>query len=174
MPIVNNLFEKYKNTKFFLETGSHVGLGIKKAMDAKFENIYSIELAPHYYQHCVNLFKNNPNIHLYEGDSEDLLEGIISNINEPITFWLDGHYSGANTAFGRHECPLMRELEIIKNHPIKTHTIIIDDLRVWVKPHFDFDRDDILEFLMTINPNYTITYEDGHIKDDIMVAYIKK
>lgn len=172
MPIVNNLFEKYKNTQYFFETGSHIGEGIQKAINAGFTHIMSTELAPRYHNYCVNRFTNNKNVHLYLGDTEDMMENLISKINEPITFWLDGHNSGGDTAWGKHESPLMQELEIIKRHPIKTHTIIIDDLRCWEKPHYDFDKQDIINFVKTINPDYRILYENGHVENDIMVAHI--
>lgn len=174
MPIKNNVFETYKTTEHFFESGTHVGDGVQRALDAGYTNIISVELAPHYHQSCVNRFKNNNFVHLYLGDTEDIMGELISHINEPITFWLDGHNSGYDTAWGYHESPLMQELEIIKKHPIKTHTLIIDDLRCWEKPHYDFDKEDILSFLKTINPDYEFTYEEGHIKDDILVAYIKK
>jgi hypothetical protein len=174
MPIVNNLFEKYKNTEYFFESGSHVGDGIQRALDAGFTNIISVELAPNYFYRCILRFKDNKNVNIQMGDTEDVLEKLISPINEPITFWLDGHNSGYDTAWGKHESPLMQELEIIKRHPIKTHTLIIDDLRCWEKPHYDFDKEDILSFVKSINPDYEIDYEDGHVHNDIMVAYIKK
>lgn len=173
MPIVNDVFNKYLNG-WFVESGTHVGEGVQRALNAGFKNIITVELAPHYYKHCVNRFQSNPDVHIYLGDTEDLLEGLISPINEPITFWLDGHNSGYDTAWGKHESPLMQELEIIKKHPIKTHTILIDDLRCWEKPHYEFDKNDIVDFLKSINPEYEIAYEDGHVKNDIVVAYIKK
>jgi len=108
------------------------------------------------------------------GDSEFILEDIISKINEPITFWLDGHFSGWDTVQGERNSPLMQELEIIKNHKIKTHTILIDDLRAWVKPVVDFDVNDITIKLKEINPSYIISYEDGHVDNDVMVVHIKK
>lgn len=171
MPIIDNLFEKYKNNDCFVESGSFLGDGIQKALDARFKKIVSIELSSIYYDHCVTRFKDNKNVNLYLGDSEDLLKNIISKINEPITFWLDGHNSGANTAFGKHESPLMQELNIIKKHPIRTHTIIIDDLRCWMKPHYEFDKDDIESFLKTINNEYILTFENGFIENDILVAH---
>lgn len=173
MPIVDNIFQKYKNTEWFFESGTHVGEGVQKALDAGFTNIISVELAPHYYNRCVMRFKDNDRVHLYLGDTEDLFKELIPKVQEPITFWLDGHNSGYDTTWGKHESPLMQELEIIKNHPIKTHTLIIDDLRCWEKPHYDFDKGDILTFVKSINPDYIITYENGHIENDILVAYIK-
>jgi hypothetical protein len=149
-----------------------MGEGIQRALNAGFKNIISVELGIKYYQKCYKKYVNNPYVHLYLGDTEDLLEGLISPINESITFWLDGHNSGHDTAWGKHESPLIQELEIIKRHPIKNHTILIDDMRCWKKPHYEFDENDILALLKSINPNYEITFEDGHIKDDIMVAYM--
>jgi hypothetical protein len=59
MPIINNLFEKYKNTEVFVESGSHVGEGIQRALDAGFTNIISVELAQNYYYHCIMRFNGN-------------------------------------------------------------------------------------------------------------------
>jgi len=173
MPIINNLFEKYKNTKYFFESGTHIGDGVQKALDAGFEKIISVELGQNYYDHCVSRFKNNEYVNLYLGDTEDLMESLISKINEPITFWLDGHNSGYDTAWGKHESPLIQELEIIKKHHMNTHTLIIDDLRCWEKPHYNFDKNDVIEFVLSINPNYEIIFEDGHVPNDILVAFIK-
>jgi hypothetical protein len=173
MPIIDNLFERYKNTDYFIESGSFTGNGIQRAIEAGFTHISSIELSQEYFKHCEMRFKNNSRVHLFLGDTEDVLEMIIAQITEPITFWLDGHYSGANTALGKHESPLMQELEIIKRHPVNIHTIMIDDLRCWKRPHYDFDTDNIIEFLKTINQNYEIVLEDGIEKNDILVAHIK-
>ena len=172
MPIKENIFQKFPNNYFF-ESGSHVGEGIQKALDAGFEKIISVELSPYYYNVCTTKFRNNPKVDLYLGDTEDLLGKIISKINSSITFWLDGHNSGGYTAWGKHESPLMQELEIIKTHSIKTHTLIIDDLRCWEKPHYEFDKQDIIDLIKSINPDYIIEYADGHIENDILVAYIK-
>jgi len=172
MPIINNLFERYKNTEYFVESGSFLGNGIQNAINAGFKYISSIELSPEFYYHCSEKFKNIENVKLFFGDTEDQLDDIISQINEPITFWLDGHNSGGPTACGKHESPLMQELEIIKKHSIKTHTIIIDDLRCWKKPQYDFDQKDVINFLKTINFEYKIVFEDGIEKNDIVVAHI--
>jgi len=173
MPIINNIFEKYKNNDCFFETGTHVGDGVQKALNAGFKNVISIELSEMYYNLCKYKFNNNKFVHLYLGDTEDIMWDLISKIYDPITFWLDGHNSGGNTAWGKHESPLMQELEIIKKHNIKNHTIIIDDLRCWEKPRYDFDKNDIISLVKIINPCYEIVYEDGHIPNDILVAYIK-
>lgn len=172
MPTRNNLFKKYINP-VFVETGSYMGSGIQEAHNAGFNKIYSIELSDFYYNLCVQKFMNNPNIHLIKGDSSEVLYDIIKDIDENITFWLDGHYSGGDTALGKMSSPLMSELEVIKNHKIKTHTIIIDDMRCWkISPEYDFCSDDIVKKLHEINNNYELIYEYGFVSNDILVATI--
>jgi hypothetical protein len=168
-----NIFKKYINN-FFIETGSYIGDGIQYAIEAGFKNIYSIELSDKYYNICKERYKNNENIHLIKGDTCDVLFDLIKDINEPITFWLDGHNSGGDTALGKYNNPLIQELEQIKQHHIKTHTIIIDDMNCWTDFNmYGFIKCDIVNKVMEINNNYNISYEYVAKEDDILVATIK-
>lgn len=166
----SNIFKKYKNS-FFVETGCHLGNGIKNALGAGFKYIYSIELSPMFYNKCRNKFAKNKNVVLVLGDSSEKLFSVIENIKEPITFWLDGHYSGGNTARGKYESPLIQELEQIKRHPINNHIIIIDDMREWVD-HNEFKHYDIYTALKEINKNYKFIREKGVVEKDILVAKV--
>jgi len=58
-----------------------------------------------------------------------MLPELLNNINEPVTIYLDAHYSGGTTAFGEEEVPLLFELEILKNRKYDD-IIIIDDCRL--------------------------------------------
>lgn len=173
MPSNTHVFSKYPN-HLFLETGSYLGSGIQQALDAGFKKIISIELSDKYFQICTNRFINNPDVKIIQGDSFKVLSEIIKDINEPITFWLDGHHSCGDTALGEYWAPLMQELDVIKEHPIKTHTILIDDMRCWESPNpvHGFYKEDIFNKLKEINPDYTFTFEDGGEKNDILVAHL--
>lgn len=76
---------------------------------------------------------------------------------------------------GKYECPILYELEIIKSSKINSHTIMIDDLRIfknqtmWGK---DIYIEDIEEKLKLINSSYKFLYEDGWEKNDILIAKI--
>lgn len=169
MPASKEIFQKYPNP-VFIETGSYHGDGIQLALDAGFKNIYSIELGWKLYNLCVERFKDNPDVHLILGDSGKILRDLLDIIKEPVTFWLDGHYSGGSTALGDIDSPLMQELETIGNHLIKNHTLIIDDIRCWTINSHGFDKMVIMKKILTINPDYIFIFENGCIENDILIA----
>ncbi len=163
------IFAKYPNI-YFIETGSYHGDGIQKALDAGFPQIFSIEVAPRYVEHCHKRFANNNRVTLLLGDSTNVLPQLLTQISSPATFWLDGHYSWG-TARGDLNSPILEELEAIRQHPIKTHTILIDDIRLLGTIDFDFlELDDIIKKLLEINPHYKIHFENGFIPNDVLVA----
>jgi hypothetical protein len=172
MPATANLFKKFLK-RVFIETGSYRGDGIQLALDAGFEQVYSIELGIDLYINCTYRFAGIDKVHLLNGDSAVTLPSLLNDIDEPVTFWLDGHYSGGDTVLGSCNSPLLQELEAIKNHKIKTHTIMIDDLRCWVKEVHGFNTNDLIQKLEEINPDYSFDFEDGHVAKDILVAWMK-
>lgn len=115
-------------TKHYIETGTYLGDGIKTVL-TNYETIHSIELSKKWYDYNVEQFKSNNNVNMYFGDSKKILPELLNNINEPITIYLDAHYSGGTTAFGDEETPLLFELEILKNRKYDD-IIIIDDCRL--------------------------------------------
>lgn len=168
------IFNQYPNL-VFVETGTWVGESTEEAIRAGFQEIHSIELSKEWHAYCQDKFKGMSNVHLWQGDSGAVLEEVIRNIQVPITFWLDAHYSGEPTAKGNSFTPILQELEAIKKHPIKTHTILIDDIRIFGTEDFDFiPLSQVLELLHEINPDYKISYRNGFVRNDILVAKIPK
>jgi hypothetical protein len=166
-------FKRHRN-QIFIETGSYLGDGIQQALEAGFSEIISIELSDKYYEHTKKRFEFNPRIEIVKGDSFKVLPKLLAEINKRITFWLDGHYSCDDTALGEHWSPLIQELDVIKSHKIKNHTIMIDDMRCWELPNkvHGFFKEDIYRKLREINPEYKFELLSGHVEDDILVAYI--
>ncbi len=167
----NNLFQKYSNP-VFVETGSYHGDGIQQAIDAGFKTIYSIELGRELYELCRNRFKDIPNVILIHGESHLVLDNLLSTIHEPVTFWLDGHFSGMDTVLGQYNSPLIQELGCIGRHHIKTHTILVDDLRCWYLNDHGFNTLSLKNKILTINSDYKFIFEDGTIPQDILAAKI--
>ena len=155
--------------KYFIETGTWLGEGVQKACNAGFEQIFTIEIDTTQYLltkkdlHSKGYLRNTE---MLLGDSVDLLPGIIKSLDAPATFWLDAHPIDDSMSF----CPLYEELEIIKESGVENHVIMIDDVRMFGS-WLDVDEQKVKEKLLDINPDYKITYEDGHIPNDIMVAH---
>lgn len=172
-------FEKYPN-KYLIESGTYLGDGIKDALDNKFSQVISFEIQLALCKAAKERFKDHKNVEIICGSSASMLYDHIKDIKEPITFWLDGHYSAGVTGFDAdYVNPLIQELTQIAKHPVKSHTILIDDRRLLIKNGkggmdtlFDMTEDEVVKAIMAINPKYKIKYEDGHVKDDIIVAYL--
>lgn len=137
MPILPDHFYKVTaipKTKQYIETGCYRGDGLAKVID-HYEQVHSIELSETWYGHCVNRFKNYPNVHIHFGNSKYVLPEILSKIKEPVTIYLDAHFCAGETAFGEENIngfsssPLLTELDIIHEHPYND-IIIIDDCRM--------------------------------------------
>jgi hypothetical protein len=131
MPNLTSTFynlTKTSKSNHYIETGAYLGNGIKGVL-SNYQNVHSIELSPKWYQHNVEQFSKNTNVNMYLGDSKLVLPELLNNINEPVTIFLDAHYSGGTTAFGEEETPLLLELEVLKNRKYDD-IIIIDDCRL--------------------------------------------
>ena len=170
MPASLETFQKFLNP-IFIETGSYFGDGIQLALDAGFQRVISIELAEQYFTRCKSRFAGNPKVTLVLGDSFLVLPKILKDIDQPVTFWLDGHYSGPGTGHGQFAAPLLQELEAIKQHHIKNHTILIDDLYSWRDPSWGFTLEDLKAKLLEINKDYVLSFEDyQEYRETILVA----
>lgn len=168
-------FLQFKN-HYFVESGTYAGDGIKMALDAGFQEIFSIEILPQYYKNCITKFANYNNVHLILGDSVKIFPEILKKIDAPATFWLDAHfcsYDGKRQREGyiAKTTSLEEELLAIRNHPIKEHTILIDDVRLFDTAHMErISLKKVKDLLRSINPDYRIFFIDGSYPNDILVA----
>ena len=130
------LFLKYTFSQgAWVETGTYLG-ETTKYLSKIARCVYSIEPSKKYFDDAKKMFSKEKNIMLTQGTSEDCLETVISKINiESISFWLDGHYSGADTFEGKYHSPVLFELEIIEKYLVnfKNINILIDDFRIFNK-----------------------------------------
>ena len=108
-------------------------------------------------------FANYQHIQILQGDSSKILPLILEKLNATTLFWLDGHYSGGDSSKGDQNTPILKELELILNHRIKNHIILIDDARCFT------GKDDyptlikVQSFLKKIRPELIF-----QIRDDII------
>ena len=172
MTLPTTLLKRFPN-KVFIETGSYDGRTIAQALSCGFEQVLSVELSDEYFAICKERFGNDPRVKLYHDDSCVVLADMLASIDQPATVWLDCHVQ-ENTC-GMYPAPLTHELAIITKHNIKTHTILIDDLRLFEQGWWkDITLETVIAMLKQINPNYTITYEDSKAaRADIIVAHMQ-
>ena len=182
MPVTSEIFKAYKkDIKIFVETGSYVGDGIQAAVDAGFNSIYSIEFYDNRVGRCRARFKNVAYVKVIQGNSGEVLGELLSKINEPILFWLDAHYDAYipepdNLTPLTETQPVLQELEAIKNHHIKTHTILVDDRRIFIgdsEVWHNTVESQIVDKLKEINSAYDISFIDSAcFPKDIILAKI--
>ena len=163
------VFHKYPNP-VFVETGTLFGDGVQAALDAGFTWAISIEISEKLAAKAKKRFESDCRVKIIHGDAQHILGDTIHQILSPITFWLDGHYSGGETSQGEIPDPIIDELLAIEKHPIKTHTIIIDDIRQY-RGESPIRVEQLQAILFRINPFYRYRFEDGFVPNDILVAY---
>lgn len=159
---VIQFFQKAYGVKILIETGTFRGEMVY-AQKKNFEKIISIELSPELFQIAKKRFKNYKHIEIICGDSGILLKRLISKINKAAIFWLDGHYSGFETAKGSLETPVKLELETILNSEIN-HIILIDDARMFTGDNDYPAIQAIKDFVFSRKNNYMFNVEDDIIR----------
>lgn len=155
-------FKKYRgDKKVFIETGTNKGNSSYTALQAGFESVISVEIVDSLYNYCMEQFRDYDNVTLFNGDSKECLPKKLEMVDEPAFFWIDSH-------FDHYDGEAHTELDILKDHTINTHTIMVDDLAQIN------DTEVIIEKLKAINPDYTLEYLDSLGRRNYkMIAYIE-
>jgi len=118
--------------RIFIETGTYHGNNIEQFLLGVFDEIHSIELKKEFVEKARARYES---VYIHHGDSAEVLSKISDKIQEPAIFFLDAHYSGGPTEFGKPEdngCPLLRELAVLGKRT-EHDIIIVDDMRLMGK-----------------------------------------
>lgn len=173
--IVSNtpeLLNAYKRD-YYVETGCSTGTGIRRALEAKFEEIVGIEVLKETVTATKRTFENNSNVRIIQGQSETALAKIIHELNargKSALFFLDAHINPVCVAPGTTN-PLLKELALIGNAFRKDHVIAIDDARLFGTELPSADK--VEKLIKNINKRYIIEYLDNDTSTrDILVAHL--
>lgn len=161
------LYKKYSNrVSTIIETGTFAGEGIGRAIESGFKKIYSCDINPQYVENAKIKYIDK-NVIVENSESRLFLKKILPNIQERIIIFLDAHsmphdMNNKNLGFGEDTikegvspCPLIDELEEIKNHPIKNHFILIDDFQCFGTWMFEgLQVNTINNLILSINKDY--------------------
>jgi len=159
--VVKEYAKKFSIT-ILIETGTYLGEMISAVKDV-FDEIYSIELDIDIFTNAKKKFVNIKNVHIILGDSSEILPELLTLIEQPCLFWLDGHYSGGITAKGDLNTPILNELKSIFPHKNKGHVILIDDARCFTGQEDYPTIRALKEFVIKNRPDYLFK-----VKDDII------
>lgn len=115
----------------WIETGTYLGdTTAVLARDAR--HVWSIEPEPTLARKASARFANTTQVTIVHGTSEDRLGDVLDAVNgEPVSFWLDGHYSAGVTFQGETDTPIRQELELIEKRLSgwKSVAVLVDDVR---------------------------------------------
>ena len=109
-----------------VETGTPFGDTVL-ATRRHFDRVYSIELSPELHERTKRRLRRFRNVTLLQGDSAEVLPGLLEELDEPCLFWLDAHYSGGVSARGPLDSPLRAELQAILARDEERDVILVDD-----------------------------------------------
>jgi hypothetical protein len=114
-------FARRFNLNVLVEGGTNLGHMVNVQKN-RFRDIYSIERDDYLAARAKLRFAAYPNVHLFHGDSGEVLPKVVRAIKEPALFWLDAHW-------GAESAPIRQELDCIYRHPVRDHVLLIDDAR---------------------------------------------
>ena len=147
----------------FIESGTYKG-DMLKAQIKYFKKLYSIELDEALYLQATTTFRDVNKVQIYQGDSGEVIEEILDNINERALFWLDGHYDFTPiTAQGSEVCPVLRELDKISKKNLQ-HIILIDDYRLFKKRNGYPEFAEVENFIEDKFKNYRVLVDNDIIQ----------
>jgi hypothetical protein len=145
-----------------VETGTYEG-DMVEACRRRFRAVFSIEIDASLYQKAKERFRSCAHVTIVQGDSADVLPGILDRVEEPCLFWLDGHYSGGITGKGNRETPIDSELRHIRRHG-RRDVILIDDARCFVGANDYPTIEELRAHVEALWPGYRFEVADDIIR----------
>lgn len=144
-----------------VETGTFQGVTARTLADI-FMDVVTIELSPQLQAAAAQTLSDLPNVRSVQGHSGVLLREV-AHAATPTLYFLDGHWSGGETAGVEDECPVLDEIAAIgSGHP--NDCLIIDDARLFTSspppPHRAEQWPSLLQVfdaLRALHPTHLIT-----------------
>ena len=167
MPLDAPTLDRFRKGNTFVETGAGPTLAIRAALGLGFERIVSIEIDDVIFERCRVRYQHEPRVEIVHGDCRDKLPEVLATVQEPCTIFLDAHGKSGDTSENLANKPLLDELAAIAAHPIKTHTILIDDWDMIASPKWcpHLTEESVRDALRAINPDYQLSRVDGLIHE---------
>jgi hypothetical protein len=118
-------YAKRCNLRLLVETGTYYGEMVA-ALKNHFDRIDSVESLPDLARAATRKFKSSPHVHIWEGESQNVIPQILESLTAPTLFWLDaGYYTWDGLL--RNKQRLAMELQAILGAKVTDHVVLIDD-----------------------------------------------
>lgn len=115
--------------RVFIETGTNDG-GTPWELKHDFDKLYTIELGEKPWLEALDKFALHQHVVCLHGDSATVLPAVLVTVDQPALIWLDGHWSGGDTARGSQDTPVLVELQAIFETG-RDHVVLVDDARLF-------------------------------------------
>jgi hypothetical protein len=189
MPIKFDLegLRKQHDCSIYFETGlwdARGNVSSKQALAAGFDKVFCIEIRQNLVDIGMEVFQEqitSGRYNLFCDDSTNMKEYLQNEAFAKKTmFFLDAHVDNGNIQNYKKKCPLFEELDAIASLDRKDNIILVDDLRIitgafpWGETSYgniDF-LSQIKQKILSINPNYKFSTLEGHVANDVLLAYI--
>lgn len=163
--IIIKEFGRHLGLVVLVETGTYLG-GAIMATKNVFKEIYSIELSSEFANRAKDLFRRYAHVHILEGDSAIMLQGVLNRTSGPYLFWLDAHYSGGNTAHAGVSTPISKEVQLILDQWVPGSVMLIDDARLFNGTNGYPNISDLEKEILKERKNFCV-----QVKHDIIRIY---
>lgn len=122
----------------WIESGTFMG-DTTAHLATQSQKVISIEPERHYAELATQRFRGNEKVAIICARSQDVIEGLLENVEGPVNLWLDGHWSQGETFKDESDTPIMYELESISNllgieRRVK-FAVFVDDVRLFASQH---------------------------------------
>lgn len=114
----------------WIETGTYLG-ETTKFLSRWAAQVYSVEPQPQLAMRAKRKFRQQDNVTVIEGLSENHIGALLDSIAGPVSLWLDGHYSAGGTHRGPIDTPIRQELHevALRIQQLDVLTVLVDDVR---------------------------------------------
>lgn len=123
-------FALRSGSKLLVETGTYLG-DTPWQLRHLFQHVWSVEVHPPLAELARDRFQKEPKVTIVKADSRHALKDIVPQLDAPVLYWLDGHYSGGITGMGEAVCPIFAELDIVFAETKPSFAVLIDDARLF-------------------------------------------
>lgn len=126
----------------WIETGTFRGETsefLATSSDINARNVISIEPSPEYFRRSRYRLRRLQNVQLINATSEKAFASLLTAVNGPVNFWLDGHYSAGDTYSGQRDTPILLELDAIGEALDRLGEVLVfvDDVRLFATQHHE-------------------------------------